>query len=85
METKGLFIIVDHRLHLQISLVADNVVDLVEFDVRQHSVEDFLVVVSLVTWQELALVVHILDESVSSISIGANGSHDNSAVFVRYL
>lgn len=85
METKCLFIIVDHRLHLQVGLVTDDVVDLVEFDVRHHSVEDFLVMVSLVTWQELALVVDILDESVSSVSIGTNGRHDNRTVIVRYL
>ena len=85
METKGFFIIVDHRLHLQISLVTDDVVDFVEFDVRQHTVENFLVVVNLIAWQEFALVVDILDESVSSVSIGANGCHDNSTVIVRYL
>jgi len=58
-------------------------INFLEFDRRKDSVKDFLVVVGLVAREEGTLVVNVLDEGVSCISIGLDGSNDNGAVFIR--
>ena len=60
-------------------------INFLEFDRRHHIVEDFLVVVSLVAWEEDALVVYVLNEGVSSVSVGLDGCDDNGSVLVGKL
>ena len=50
MELKGLLVVAHYRLHLQVRLVAHNVVDFVELNRRQSLIEDLFVVMGLVAW-----------------------------------
>lgn len=60
-------------------------IDFLEFDRRHHAVESFFVVMSLVAWEEYALVVDVLNESVGGVSVGLDGCDENGSVFVRKL
>ena len=82
METKCVFVVFNSRLHLEVSLVTNNMIDFQELDIRHVLVEGLFVVVSLVAWEENSLVVDVLNESVSGVSIGPDGSNDNGSVFV---
>ena len=86
MEVQELLVPGCSCLHLQVRLVADNVVDEVKIHRRHHIVELFLEVVGLEAWQKGTGIVDSLHECVDGISVCLDASdYDGSIVVLKSL
>ena len=72
VETQTFFVPADCWFHLQIWLIAHNVVHSFESDWFQNIIETFLVVMWHKTWHEQTLVVFTFNKGMSSLAVSSD-------------
>lgn len=85
MEPQSILVVLHDRLHLEVSLVSNYVVDFCELDLRKHVVQDLFQVVRLVPREERSSVVDVLNESVSGVPVGFDGGNQDSPVLITHF
>ena len=82
VEAEDLFVPIDCRHHLVVGLIADDVVDVKELGDGDEGGEGVDDGAGDVTGEEDPLIAVALDEGVSDVAVGLNGSEDHVAVRV---
>ena len=82
VEFEHLLVPFSDGLHFTFTLVSDNVINYFDADGGQNFIDGVLQVVLLESRKEAALIIVSLDESVDSVTIGLDGSNDNSTMFI---
>ena len=77
VEVKHLLVPLSNWFHLHVWLVTDAVIEYVEFWYWQHFVKLLLQVVLFESWKEDSLVVVSLNEGMSRVTIGLDGSNND--------
>lgn len=85
VESKSIFVILYDWFHFKISLIANNVINFCEINVRQNIVQHFFQMMDLVARKEGTGVVDVLNESVSCVTESLDGGHHDCSIFVIHL
>jgi hypothetical protein len=82
MEVEHLFVPLGDRLHLSVWLIADAMIDVEKFGDGHESIQDFMEVMSLVSWQEGPVVVVALHKSVNGVTVSPDTGDNDASIFV---